>query len=200
MVGCPTGGQHARGPLSIVRLTFCQSWPIGPAGAASLRAIAPNLIHGGIPAAREGRLVGYPSPTRLGTLRLRRAPGWRSCAGRRRIGVIMVSVWLPLGAPGSGELRSWDLLTRLHELGLRRGSCSPCLASPRNWSAAASRSATARGRADAKAKGVKFGRKPKAHGHRHVRRLSDGTRTAKPCARSGGATILSAATISRLSP
>ena len=58
----------------------------------------------------------------------------------------------------------------------------PCLASPRSWSAAASQNAT-RGRADAKAKGVKFGRKPKltSHQQREARERLGGRDATQRC-------------------
>jgi DNA invertase Pin-like site-specific DNA recombinase len=64
----------------------------------------------------------------------------------------------------------------------------------------ASRSATARGRADAKANGVKFGRKPKLTPHQKreaIKRRDKDEETLRSIGRSYN---VSAATISRLTP
>ena len=59
---------------------------------------------------------------------------------------------------------------------------------------------TARGRADAKAKGVKFGRKPKLTGHRQREAIKRRDKDGETLRSIGRSYNFSAATISRLSP
>jgi DNA invertase Pin-like site-specific DNA recombinase len=76
-------------------------------------------------------------------------------------------------------------------------SCLPCWPWPRSWSAGAFLERPERGRADAKAKGVKFGRKPKLtpHQQREARERVPAGETQLSVARSYN---VDQATVSRL--